>query len=112
MKIKRLAFLACLTLLAFSSFGQFNLDSISHVDYISLHQTGLNDVWGYVDEVGNEYALVGAQKGTSVVDISDPANPIEIFWEPGLTSTWRDIKTFGDYAYVTCLLYTSDAADE
>jgi choice-of-anchor B domain-containing protein len=51
--------------------------------------------------MGNEYALVGGTKGTSVVDLSDPTNPIEIFWEPGIESTWRDLKTVGDYAYVT-----------
>src|SRR3989338_5936888 len=61
----------------------------------------INDVWGYVDELGNEYGLIGAEKGTSVVDLSDPSNPTEIFWEPGMESIWRDLKSFGDYAYIT-----------
>lgn len=65
------------------------------------HSQGLNDIWGYTDEFGNEYALVGGTKGTSVVDISDPTNPVEIFYEPGMESVWRDLKTVGDYAYVT-----------
>lgn len=86
---------------AWSGFAQLNLDSLGHVNYITLHSTELNDVWGYVDEAGNEYALVGARTGTSIVDVTDPANPNEIFWEPGGHSTWRDLKTFGDYAYVT-----------
>jgi len=88
-------------LISFGAASQLNMDSISHIDYNSLHGTELNDVWGYEDEFGNEYALVGARKGTSVVDLSTPANPIEIFWEPGMESVWRDLKTFGDYAYVT-----------
>ena len=79
----------------------YNLDSLSHIDYDVLHDTELNDIWGYTDEFGNEYALVGAEKGVSVVDISDPQNPVEVFWQPGLVSVWRDIKTFGDFAYVT-----------
>jgi choice-of-anchor B domain-containing protein len=83
------------------SFSQVNIDSVGHVDYELLHNTGLNDVWGYVDENDNEYALVGAIKGTSVVDVTDPSNPSEVFWEPGMESIWRDLKTFGDYAYVT-----------
>src|SRR5690606_21603242 len=87
------------------SFGaikaQLNMDSISHVDYNLLHSTVINDVWGYEDELGNEYALVGTQKGTSVVDVSTPSNPLEIFWEPGMESIWRDLKTYDDYAYVT-----------
>lgn len=89
-------------LCTFSAWTQnFNLDSLSHVDYDVLHDTELNDVWGYTDEFGNEYALVGAEKGVSVVDISDPLNPVEIYWHNGSTSVWRDVKTFGDYAYIT-----------
>src|SRR5690554_7955083 len=33
--------------------------------------------------------------------ISDPQNPTEVYWHVGLTSVWRDIKTHGDFAYVT-----------
>jgi choice-of-anchor B domain-containing protein len=61
----------------------------------------LSDVLGYVDEEGNEYALVGVYDGLSIVDISDPENPEEIFFGPGAPSIWRDIKTWGDYAYVS-----------
>ncbi len=85
----------------YSVSAQLNMDSISHLNYNVLHGTELNDVWGYEDELGNEYALVGAVKGTSVVDISIPSSPVEIFWEPGMESIWRDLKTNGDYAYVT-----------
>ncbi|HLW30227.1 MAG TPA: choice-of-anchor B family protein [Brumimicrobium sp.] len=95
-------FLLLITFLSFGTFAQnYNLDSLSHVDYTALHDTELNDVWGYTDEFGNEYALVGAEKGVSVVDITDPENPFEVYWHVGSSSVWRDIKTFGDYAYVT-----------
>lgn len=77
------------------------MNLVGQLDLNSLHNQGLNDIWGYTDELGNEYAIVGGTKGTSVVDISDPANPVEVFFEPGLESVWRDIKTVGDYAYVT-----------
>ncbi|RFC53805.1 choice-of-anchor B family protein [Brumimicrobium aurantiacum] len=98
MKILSLLFL----FITFNVFAQdYNLDSLSHVDYDALHSTKLNDVWGYTDENGNEYALVGARKGVGIVDISDPANPVEVYWHQGSTSVWRDIKTYGDYAYVT-----------
>src|SRR5690554_7258718 len=33
--------------------------------------------------------------------ITDPQNPTEVYWHVGLTSVWRDIKTHGDFAYVT-----------
>lgn len=79
----------------------FNVDSISHIDYMQLHGADLNDCWGYTDETGIEYALVGTTKGTSVVSLEDPANPQEVFWIAGSTSIWRDLQVYGDYAYVT-----------
>lgn len=85
----------------FVAYGQLNMTQKSNLSYQTLHSTELNDIWGYVDELGNEYALVGAQKGTSVVDVTNPTLPVEKFWEPGLNSVWRDLKTWGDYAYVT-----------
>lgn len=94
-----------ITILAFFcslfSFSQLNFDSLSHINYVQLHDTYLNDVWGHIDITGKEYALVGARKGTSIVDVSNPSNPIEIFWEPGDESIWRDINTWQNYAYVT-----------
>jgi len=94
-----------ITVLFFSSiqmiYGQAQLDSVSHIDYQQLHSANLNDVWGYVDEAGNEYAIVGTTKGVSIVDVSDPVNPQEIFWLGGIQSIWRDPKVFGDYAYIT-----------
>ena len=74
-------------LISLSMFGQLNMDSLGRLDYDALHGTVLNDIWGYVDEMGNEYALVGTEDGTSVVDVTNPANPVEVFWD--------------------CLLYTS-----
>jgi choice-of-anchor B domain-containing protein len=81
--------------------GQLNLQFVSNVDYNALHATELNDIWGYEDETGIEYALVGAQKGTSIVSLADPANPVEVFWEQGMESIWRDLKTWDNHAYVT-----------
>lgn len=82
-------------------FSQLNMNLLSNVDYQALHNSQLNDIWGYVDEEGNEYALVGTTKGTSVVNVTDPENPIEIFWEPGTDNIWRDLVTWGDYAYIS-----------
>lgn len=81
--------------------AQLNVDSLSHINYQQLHAANLNDVWGYVDELGNEYALVGTSKGTSIVDVTNPANPVEVFWLPGTESIWRDPSSHGDFAYVT-----------
>ena len=78
-----------------------NLTLLSSIDYQELHGTELNDVWGYVDELGNEYALVGTQDGVSIVDLSDPENPQEVFWVEQQNSIWRDLHVYQDKAYVT-----------
>lgn len=78
-----------------------NLDFKGRIDFSSTRNTELNDVWGYVDELGNEYGLVGARKGVAVVDVTDPENPVEVYWHPDTESIWRDLKTWGDYAYIT-----------
>lgn len=60
-----------------------------------------NDIWGYTDSAGIEYAIIGLRNGTSVVSLANPANPVQVGYVPGANSTWRDIKTWGNYAYVT-----------
>ena len=81
--------------------AQLNMTLKSQLNYQQLHNTLLNDIWGYVDTEGNEYALVGARKGVSIVSLADPENPVEVHWHEGQNSVWRDLKTFGHYAYVT-----------
>ena len=80
-----------------SAFAQKNLELVSHLDYVSL----ANDIWGYTAPDGTEYALVGLRSGVSVVSLADPANPVEIQLIPGEQSAWRDLKTWGSFAYVT-----------
>jgi len=76
--------------------SSLNMDLVGHLPY----PQGTNDIWGYADG-DNEYALVGTRTGFSVVDISCPQYPNELFFIPGSNSIWRDIKTWGKYAYVT-----------
>lgn len=97
----KILFTAFFCTVFFTFFWSQNLTFRSRLDYQSLHQTDLNDVWGYVDEQNNEYALVGCQKGVSIVNVTNPDNIFEVFWVPGTQSVWRDLKTVGDYAYVT-----------
>lgn len=60
-----------------------------------------NDVWGYVAPNGDEYALLGATTGMVVVDCTNPANPVQRGYFPWATSTWRDMRTYSHYAYVS-----------
>ena len=96
--MKIFAFLACLPLFVAA---QLNMSELGYLDLVSIHNSDASDIWGYVDGSGNEYAIVGLNNGTSIVDVTDPANPVEIFFEPGMNSIWRDIKTWNNHAYVT-----------
>ncbi len=80
-----------------SLLAQTNIELISNLD--EYHSSGYNDIWGYVDPMGNEYALLGVGSGTSIVDLSDPANPVEVAFIPGPQSVVRDIKVHEQYAY-------------
>lgn len=60
----------------------------------------VNDIWGYTDASGKEYALVGTQTGLAIVDVSIPSAPVELHFITGPTNTWRDVHTWGQYAYM------------
>ncbi|MEM1123637.1 MAG: choice-of-anchor B family protein [Bacteroidota bacterium] len=73
-----------------------NINFLSQLEY----DINLSDIWGYTDENGREYALVGLVNGTSIVDLADPRNPVEISFIEGGTSIWKDLKTYKNKAYV------------
>jgi choice-of-anchor B domain-containing protein len=60
-----------------------------------------SDIWGYVDQAGNEYAIVGNQSGVAIVDVTTPTNPVEVFYSAGSSTIWRDIKVWQNTAYIT-----------
>jgi choice-of-anchor B domain-containing protein len=93
------AFLFCF-IFSLSLFAQSpkNLSLVSHVTF---QNTGLSDVWAYVDSSGHEYALVGRHDGLSIFDLADPANPAELHFIPGRSSIWRDMITYRHVAYTS-----------
>lgn len=86
--------------------AQYTLDTLRHVH--PRPGTGLSAIWGYTAPDGREYALVGitgsgtgsTSGGTSIVDITDDANPRVVTHINGPNSTWREMKTYKQYAYV------------
>ena len=79
----------------------------------SPYNYGISDVWGYTDEQGNEYAIVGYLTGTKILDVSsDPNNPIEIMDIPGPSDNdyyyHRDYKMLGDVLYTVCEMTGGD----
>ena len=70
-----------------------------------FRSNALNDIWGWTDPMdGREYALVGTRSGTVFVDVTVPETPLVLgkldTAVPRGFSTWRDIKTYGNYAVV------------
>jgi choice-of-anchor B domain-containing protein len=61
------------------------------------------DVWGYNAPDGREYGIIGCYDGTSIIEVTDPGNPVERAFIPGPQSfyIWREIRTHSHYAYVT-----------
>jgi len=57
------------------------------------------NVWGYAAN-GREYALLGADDGTSIIEVTDPSKPVEVAHIPGPNSSWRELRTYQHYAYV------------
>lgn len=58
-----------------------------------------NDCWGYTSASGREYAFIGLNNGTGVAEVTDPGNATIVAHLPGVSSIWRDIKTYQTYAY-------------
>ena len=73
---------------------RLNINFLSNLPYTQE----LSDVWGYSTDEG-EYALVGVYNGISIVDVTNSFSPIELIFFSGSESTWRDLKTWGDYLY-------------
>lgn len=78
--------------------AQKNITLRSHLTYPGKQ---LSNIGGYVDSLGNEYALVGHSEGLSIVNVQDPDNPFIVQEIPGPNSIWREVKTWQKYAYVT-----------
>jgi choice-of-anchor B domain-containing protein len=91
-----------------------SVDLLAHFSFedVSAAPASATDVWGFVDlNTGREYAIVGYNIGTAVVDVTDPENPLEVGFIDGQSAFWRDIKVYQlfdaaserwrSYAYVT-----------
>jgi choice-of-anchor B domain-containing protein len=92
----------------------FNIDLVSITEFENANNNyGVSDVWGYTDEAGIEYAIVGHQFGTTILDVStNPSQPIEIANIPGPSSGdyyyHRDYKTHEHHLYIVNEMYGGD----
>ncbi|HKR05674.1 MAG TPA: choice-of-anchor B family protein [Bacteroidia bacterium] len=80
------------------SVAQLNMTLKSNFSYGA---TTLASLWGWADGNGNEYALVGANNGLSIVDVTNPFSPVQVQFIATQVSNWHEIKTWQHYAYCT-----------
>jgi choice-of-anchor B domain-containing protein len=86
--------------------GIYPCDHVDLLEFMPIATIGggsANDIWGWTDPLtGKEYALLGRTNGTSFIDISDPEHAVYLGNLPTQTgsSTWRDIKTYADHAFI------------
>ncbi len=54
-----------------------------------------SNLWGFVDlDDGREYAVMGLNTGTTVVEVTDPVSPRVVGAIAGPTSSWRELKIY------------------
>ncbi|KAA3625078.1 MAG: choice-of-anchor B family protein [Flavobacterium sp.] len=78
-------------------------DLISQIPLSTMGSSRANDSWGWTDPMdGKEYAVICLNEATAFIDISDPLNPVYLGKLPsqGSSSTWRDAKTYNNYAFI------------
>ena len=78
-------------------------DLLAKIPLTDFNAQAGNDIWGWTDATtGKEYALMGLDNGVAFVDISDTENLIYLGKLSTATdaSTWRDVKVYGDHAFV------------
>ena len=83
---------------ATSSTVSYNVTLLAQLDPYEF----VSDCWGYTAPDGTELAIYGHFTGTSFVDATDPSNPVEVLNLAAPSISLRDIKTYQNYAYITC----------
>ena len=89
----------------------YNIELIQNIsvnEFNSNSNFGVSDVWGYTDETGIEYAIVGYRYGTHIYDVSSNSiSPILVADIIGPSNNdyyyHRDYKTHGHYLYIVNL---------
>lgn len=84
------------------------LDNWAVDTFPDLSGVTYNDIWGYTDCDGNEYAIIGSIEKIHFFDISTPTDIKELaHFDGGGRGLWRDFKTYRDRAYAV-----SDGTEE
>jgi len=81
-----------------------NMDLKAHFDdnpVVTGISNKYNSCWSYVHGDGREYALLGTASGTRIYNVTDPVNSYPVTFIPGQNSSWRNMKSYREWIYVT-----------
>ena len=98
--MKKLLIISFLILCSSYSYSQLANQNTYLLKNIDVAGRSYSALWGYTAPNGREYAILGYNRGTSFIDITDSANIREVDTLSGLTSSWREMKTYSHYAYI------------
>ncbi len=77
--------------------AQTNISLAAQVTYPDV----MSSIWGFT-KGGHEYVLAFRRTGTSIVDITNPSAPTQVYFATAVVnSDWREGKVWGNYAYIT-----------
>lgn len=67
---------------------------------VKLTGQSYNDVWGYEDDNGNEFAIVGTVNHVLIYNVNNCSSPQLAFqYTDGAYTTWRDFKDYQNVVY-------------
>jgi len=109
---KIVVLLFCFFNITFTNPINYNLNLVSNIQIEnSSNNYGVSDVWGYTDETGIEYAIIGYQYGTYIYSLAS-TEPILIADIIGPSSGdyyfHRDYKTYNNHLYIVNEMYGGD----
>ncbi|MEO8147755.1 MAG: choice-of-anchor B family protein [Bacteroidia bacterium] len=93
--------------LSVAQFTSQNISLLSTFDDLTVapepyYGIRYNGVWGWADGNGKEYAIIGATNGVYIVEVTNPAAPVQRDFVPGCVvgCIWRELKTYNNYLYM------------
>lgn len=78
-------------------------DNVTLRGHLDLYpSTWYSQCWGYTSPGGVELAIIGQESGTMFVNVTNPANPVQVHYDAGDNTVWREMKTYDHYSYQVC----------